>query len=251
MPTVNMYARPEILARDKHAKLKFSPLANFSFARKLTSVPVVGVEFPHVCRRHPIGFLEDPQGGIHAQAILSLVENDNGFIDEQGRWLGTYVPSFIRRYPFILADVPNNPADFAVAFDADSGAFAEDKGQPLFEENGEPAELLKNQMEFLRRFHAENHRTVELLKALKTEGLLVPLNLDITRSADKARFGVRGLLMIDEKKLTALPADKAGTYLANGLLALSYMHLISLRNFESLANRIGHKTDDQIPWWAK
>ncbi|MCX5659629.1 MAG: SapC family protein [Planctomycetota bacterium] len=159
-----------------------------------------------------------------------------------------------------MADVPNDKSRFAIAIDTDSGCFAPEspdttetpaKGEPLFDEQGEPALFLKNQIEFLSRFHGESQRSQSLLKNLKDEGLLTPLNLDITRAADKARFGVRGLLAVDEKKLQVLSAEKAHAFLTSGLLAAIYMHLISLRNFESLANRTGHLSDEAVPWWAK
>ncbi len=251
MAEVMFYKRPVILDRTAHAKLRFTPLNSFAFAAKATFVPVMAAEFAMVCLRYPIAFLEDPQGNVQSYAVLSLVEGSNAFVNDQGQWTSTYVPAFVRRYPFVPANLPKKNDGFAIAVDMDSGCFDPEKGDPLFDEKNEPGTLLKNQVDFLQRFHAENLRTIELTKQLKTEGLLTPLNVDITRAADQEKFRVRGFMMVDEKKLTALPADKAGAFLSSGLLALTYTHLISLRNFEHLAMRTGHINDNAVPWWAK
>ncbi len=251
MAELLFYNRPARLNRVAHAKLRYTPLTNFEFARKVTSVPVMAVEFPLACRQYPIIFFPTQDGTVIAQAVLSLTEGINSFIDDKGQWTATYVPAFIRRYPFVLAEIPGKTDDFDIAFDEGSGCFHPKKGEPLFDDHGAPTQFLNAQVDFLKNFHGEHQRTRLALETLKADGLLVPYNVDIVRGRDKAQFAVRNALVVDEAKLNALPSEKAVTYLKTGMLAMVYAHLISLQSFLAVANRAGGQAADTFPWWAK
>ena len=251
MAELLFYNRPARLNRVAHAKLRFTPLTNFVFARKVTSVPLMAVEFPLACRQYPIIFVQSPEGVVVAQAVLSLAEGVNSFVDDKGRWTATYVPAFIRRYPFVLAEIPGKPDDFDVAFDEGSGCFHPKEGEPLFDDKGEPTPFLQAQIDFLKNFHAEHQRTRQVLETLKTDELLVPFNVNIVRGGDKAQFAVRNALVVDEAKLAGLASEKVEAYLKRGMLAMIYAHLISLQSFLAVANRTGEPAADVSPWWAK
>jgi hypothetical protein len=251
MAELLLYGRPSRLNRITHAKLRFTPLTTFKFARKLTAIPLIGVEFPLACRQYPIVFFENLSGMISAQAVLSLKEGVNSFLDDKGQWMATYVPAFVRRYPFVLAEIPGKAEDFDVAFDEASGCFHPKKGEPLFDDHGGPTPFLQSQIEFLRMFHVEHQRTQEFLNTLKADGLLAPYNVDVVRGGDSARFSVRNAMVVDEAKLVGLAPDKAGAYLKSGYFAMIYAHLISLQSFLAVANRSGGPVADSAPWWAK
>jgi len=251
MAELLFYNRPARLNRVAHAKLRYTPLTNLEFTRKITSVPLMAAEFPLACRQYPIIFVQSQDGAVIAQAVLSLTEGVNSFVDDKGQWTATYVPAFIRRYPFVLAEIPGKPDDFDVAFDEGSGCFHPKKGEPLFDDHGAPTAFLNAQIEFLKNFHDEHQRTRRLLEILKADGLLIPYNVDIVRAKDKAQFAVRNALVVDETKLQGLAAEKVATYLKTGMLAMIYAHLISLQSFLAVANRAGGQVDGSFPWWAK
>jgi hypothetical protein len=251
MAELGLYQKPVRLNRFAHAALRYTPPANYLFSRTLTGVPVMGVEFPAACRQYPIVFVRAEGGGLSAQAVLSVQAEENAFVDRQGQWTATYIPAFVRRYPFVLAEIPGNPSDFDVAFDEASDCFSPDHGEALFaDEKGEPSPLLKSQVEFLRSVQIEHGRTQEFLKELESADLLIPRNVDIVR-ADKQRFGLRNAMVVDETRLSALPPDKVQAYLGAGYLGWIYAHLISLQCFLALANRAGQPLEDLVPWWAK
>jgi hypothetical protein len=245
------YNRPARLNRITHAKLRYTPLTNLEFTRKIIRIPLMAAEFPLACRQFPIVFVQAPDGTVGAVAVLSLTEGINSFVDDKGQWTATYVPAFIRRYPFVLAEIPGKPDDFDVAFDEGSGCFHPKKGEPLFDDHGAPSAFLNAQIEFLRNFHGEHQRTRLALATLKTDGLLTPYNVDIVRGSDKTKFEVRNVLVVDEAKLQNLAAEKAATYLKTGMLGMIYAHLISLQSFLSVANRAVGKDADSIQWWTK
>lgn len=252
MPELLLYERPVRLNRFAHAKLRYTPPKNYMFCRHVSAVPVIGVELPAACQQYPIVFTQARDGSISAQAVLSFKPGENAFVDEQGRWTATYIPAFIRRYPFVLADIPGNPSDYDVAFDEASECFSTDTayGQPLFSDQGEPEPFLKSQIEFLSAFQREHRRTQDFVQALQTADLLTPQNVDVVR-VDRERFGVRNALVVDERKLMAIPVATAKKFLEAGYLGWIYSHLISLQCFIALANRTGHPVEELVPWWAK
>jgi hypothetical protein len=250
-PQLLLYSRPVRLNRVTHAKLRFSPLTSFNFARKVTAIPLMGVEFPIACRQYPIVFIKSPDGKIGAQGVLSLAEGVNSFVDPKGRWTSTYVPAFIRRYPFVLAEIPGKTDDYDVAFDEASNCFSSKEGEALFNDQGAPTPFLQAQIDFLQRFQAEHQRTQQFLETLKEDGLLTPYNVNIVRGGDQAKFAVRNAMVVDESKLAGLSTEHAAAYMQSGYFAMIYAHLISLQSFLSVANRTGDPAAEVAPWWAK
>lgn len=251
MTDLLLYERPVRLNRFAHADLRYTPPTDFMFCRAVMAAPLMAVEFPTACRQYPIVFVQAPDGTLGAQAVLSLVADDNAFVDHQGRWTATYIPAAIRRYPFVLAEIVGNASDFDVAVDEASPCFSRDHGQALFSPEGEPEPILKAQIQFLQAVLQEHRRTLQFARALGNAGLLVPRAVEIVR-ADQKRFGVRDALVVDEAKLVALPAPTAQAFLASGYLGWIYAHLLSLQCFLPLANRAGQTIDeDAIPWWGK
>jgi hypothetical protein len=244
-----MYERPVRLNRFAHLALRFTPPSDYGFCRHLTSAPLMGVEFPAACRQYPIVFV-NAAGSTQALAVLSLRGGENAFVGEHGQWMATYLPAFVRRYPFVLAEIPGNPADYDVAFDEASGCFSPDRGEPLFSSEGEPLPILRSQIEFLRAFQQEHQRVREFIQALEAANLLVQQNVDVVR-ADRERFGVRNALVVDESKLASLPVETVKSFLTAGYFGWIYAHLISLQCFLALANRAGEPLEGLVPWWAK
>lgn len=250
MAELGLYQKPIRLNRFAHAGLRYTPLPNYLFARTLTSAPLMAVEFPAACRQYPIVVVQTEGGGLSAQVILSVQAEENAFVDREGRWTATYIPAFIRRYPFVLAEIPGNPSDFDVAFDEASEGFSTDHGEALFTEDGQPTPVLKTQIDFLQSVQTEHVRTQAFLKELQAADLLIPRNVDIVR-ADRQRFNVRNALVVDESRLASLAPATVQSFLAAGYLGWIFAHLISLQCFLALANRAGQPVEDIVPWWAK
>ena len=250
MQEVLFYKRPELLRPTDHVDLRFNQLTSLDFARSATAVPLMAAEFPRACTRFPIVFSKSRDGDMMSHAVLSLDKGGNAFVNEQGEWMAPYLPLYIRRYPFVLANLANKPDDFAVAFDADSSCFNTETGERLFDETGKATEFLEKEMDYLRRSHHEHLRTRKFIQMLVDEELLSGIQIDVVRARDDAKSTIRNLLAVDEKKLKALPAEKSQGLLADGLMAIIYAHLISLNNFERIADRSGSPTDT-VPWRAK
>lgn len=73
------------------------------FAGETNSVILAGVEFSEAAKEYPIVFTQAGDKVVPV-ALLGLRNEENLFVDGKGGWDGRYIPSFVRRYPFILAE---------------------------------------------------------------------------------------------------------------------------------------------------
>lgn len=85
-----------------HGDLSVKVTDDFGFARQLNSVPLLASEIPQAAAEYPVVFAgEDDQ--LVPVAVLGLRERENLFVDAAGKWVGRYVPAFLRRYPFVFS----------------------------------------------------------------------------------------------------------------------------------------------------
>src|SRR3954469_11926599 len=100
------YEKPVLLDRDRHRKRRVKPSSSFAFARKANSLYLAGVEFNEACKEYAIVFTR-LAGGVAPVAVLGLRNQENLYIDADNRWAAAYIPAFVRRYPFVLAELGN------------------------------------------------------------------------------------------------------------------------------------------------
>jgi len=168
-------------------------------------------------------------------AMLGLRNRENLFVEEDGRWMANYIPAFVRRYPFVLAQLGGD--SLGVCVDEAYAGLSEQEGEPLFDEQGRNSPVLGNALEFLQRFQQEFARTEAFCQRLEQAGLLREMNAKADL-ADGRSFTVNGLLVVDEPKLMALPDATALSLFRKGELHLVSMHLASLSNMQRLVDRI-------------
>jgi hypothetical protein len=218
--------RPLELARD--ADLKVREITDLSFARDVNCIPINLVEFGAVARHYPICFVGDDATPM---AIVGL-QKENLFLDEQGRWKpGVYVPAFIRRYPFILAD---NGKDnkFSLSIDDTPEAVSTEEGRALFE-NGKISALTKQALEFCTAYQQSANGTQLFSRAIKEAALLVEQQADARMTAGET-YTLKGFKGVDANKLRKVPARVLGKWNDQNWLAPLYAHLQSMTNWNDL-----------------
>lgn len=234
---VLFYTAPEPLSREVHGKLgvvrKDKP---FKFAAQGHVVPLTVAEFPLACISYPIIFAGDQRQPL---AVMGLNPGQNIFVEADGGFqVGSYVPAYIRRYPFVLA---NDDAQqrMIVCIERPSELFSEENpDMPLFDENGEPSEYTKNSIKFCEDFETERRRTESFVQ------LLTDLDLFETKTAvfrPMLANGQQGepqkiadYFGVSEEKLRALPAEKLVELRDSGALEKIYNHLSSLAGWDRL-----------------
>jgi hypothetical protein len=238
------YERPVLLNRDKHRHRKVLPSTSYAFAQKANSLYLAGVEFNAACKEYAIVFTRSADGRTVPVAMLGLRSRENLFVDEEGRWRGTYVPAFVRRYPFVLAELPGQNA--GVCIDEAFAGLNEREGEALFDADGNNTPFLQNAMDFLQQYQREYVRTEAFCRRLQDAGLLREMNAKADL-VDGRSFTVGSLLVVDEPKLMALPDATVLSLFRTGEMHLISMHLMSLSNMQGLVERVAARKSPLPP----
>lgn len=231
MTTMLLYKDIKALNRDEHKTLRIKPADDCAFAANTHLVPLAGLEFFQAARHYPVVFIGEGEQ-LMPIALLGLTEGRNSYLDGNGQWqANTYVPAFVRRYPFVLAQ--DETDNFTVCFDAAYSGWNEEEGRELFNAGGENTDYLNEMIQFLQNFTHEMERTRELVKALNELQLLTPRTLQLTHPSGES-FVLRDFQAVDEARFAELSDEQVLGLHKSGFLGWIYAHLMSLGNANQL-----------------
>ena len=242
---VLLYAKPEPLSKELHASLGVTQMETpFGFARTAHVAPLTVTEFALAALSFPVIFVGDNRQPV---AVLGLNQGENLFTNDQGSWdYDAYVPAYIRRYPFVLAE--DKDADRMIVCIDRSAPMISDKPQLPFFDKGEPTEITTNAIEFCNNYETERRRTesfVDMLKALDLfevkEALFTPRNADGSAGEPQR---IADYFAVSEEKLGKLPADKLVELRDNGALQQIYAHLTSLVGWDRLIVKAMYRAEN-------
>jgi len=242
---VLFYEHPVPLNRTEHKDLRLKGVPNVKFAMNAHSVPLTGVEFGIAARDLLIVFGGTSMAEAGPMAMLGLRQNENLYVDADGHWAAdTYIPAFVRRYPFVLAEKPAGQEgdDFTVFLDESYEGFNASEGERLFMEDGSDSEMLSKAVGFLGEFQQNIARTKWFMEQLVKYDLLEPRNIRLQKDGTDGKEGrsinLNGLFVVSEEKLRALDEKVTHELLREGVLGWIYAHLLSLINIDRLAQRL-------------
>ncbi|MDD2685518.1 MAG: SapC family protein [Gallionella sp.] len=231
------YRKVVALNSDAHRNLKLSPSdITFDFARDTTAVLLAAVEFAEAGREYPIVFVRGADDKMRPVVLLGVREGENLFVDAQGKWDALYIPAFVRRYPFVMAEGAN-PGQLVVCIDEACAALNVDHGELLINQEGKLEPRMNDVMQFLQNFQQEFTRTELLANQLEELGLFVQQGARFDTVAGET-FQLNDFYLIDEAKLGQLADDKLPALFRSGALGMAYLHLASLGNMRKLLDRI-------------
>jgi hypothetical protein len=234
----NLHVKPTALDSAEHRSLKLQmPITDWSLASNLNAMFVAAAEFGDVSRDFPIVFVkagkeDDGSDAIAPIAVFGLTQNQNLYL-ENGSWRARYMPAVLRAYPFCIARV--NADQFAICVDMAFKGAGQTQGQPLFEADGKPAQMLKDMTQHLETLEGEIQRTRQIGKRLLELDLLQDMRFDVTLP-DGKQHTVDGFLTINDKKATDLPEAVVTDLHRTGMLGLMHAHWLSLGNMQRLVD---------------
>ena len=211
--------------------------ANYSFARKVNSVPLVAAEFAEAGAEFPIVFAGEGEN-IVPTVVLGAVGAENAYIEAEGKWKARYIPSFIRRYPFVFSHQTENGQLILHIDESFDGVNKEGRGERLFDTEGNRTQYLSNVLTFLQDYQLKFNRSQLYCKRLAEHDLLRPMEAQFTLPSGERR-SLTGFKTVDREKLKALDPDVLATMLRTDELECTFLHLASLRHFASVAERSG------------
>jgi hypothetical protein len=222
------YGGLEPLSSSLHPNYKARQLSGAPFLAKTHAVPITIDEFVAVQRHCPVVFsMGDNPVPL---ALMGLNEGVNTLVDDEGKLLNpeSYIPAYVRRYPFMLAKLRPEAEELSLCFDPTSGVVGDfEDGNPLFED-GKPSEVTNGILKFCEEFELSAQRTSAFVKELKEADLLMDGEVTIQPTGVEQPFIYRGFQMVSEEKLRELRGDELRKMNQSGMLALIMAHLFSM-----------------------
>ena len=232
------YKRVVPLSKEQHGQLYLEPVEGFAFARETNSLFITAVEFPRAAKEYPIVFGSDNSGNVFPVVLLGLKKNQNLYVDKEGQWRAEYIPAYVRRYPFILAQPDSGQDKFAVCIDESySGFNIAKEGQPVFNAKGAQSPILKQAVEFLKDYQNHVQLTTQFCKTITGLDLLEPMQANVEMKGG-SKFALGGFQCVKREKLGMVKPGKLADLVKSGHMELIYAHLFSLNNVSTLLNRL-------------
>jgi hypothetical protein len=242
------------ISKQRHTEKSWTRFTTYTFAAKDNLAPLAGAEIAKAVSDLPLAFARH-QDRFLLVAVLSLTPGFNLFVSPTGQWLGRYVPSAFRGYPFRLARVEGQE-NLVLCVDEDSGLVNDDKaaGEPFFDGNGAITQSVKDVLNFLNQVERNRAVTETAVASLAEAGLITEWPLKI-KDQDQEK-PVTGLFRIDEPKLNALDDDQFLKLRKAQALPIAYAQLLSMNNIQVFAqlakaqaqmNQAQKKTPEILP----
>jgi hypothetical protein len=235
------------LSSQRHAKWCIDgSTQRYQFSSGVNSVPVTAIEIPPAAREYSIVFAGGDDA-IVPVVILGIEGNENLYVNADGTWNARYVPAFVRRYPFVFAR-SDDGGTFTLCIDESwDGCNQENRGQRLFDDEGNRTEYLQNVLNFLQDYQKHFLRTQAYCAKLKELELLEPQQARFKLAGGEERT-LAGFSAVNRDKLKKLPAEKLSELAQTDELELTYTHLQSMNNLSYMlqraAERRREKSDD-------
>ena len=130
-----------------HGKWSLERGKDYSYAAHINACPLMVSEFRAAAETLPIVFNRSAEGAMPA-VVLGLLPEESMMVDKKGKWTGSYIPAFVRRYPFVFA-LSEDGSKYTLCID--EGAPGIDKkgkkGERLFDDEGQPTDTMKGALE--------------------------------------------------------------------------------------------------------
>lgn len=225
------YKSISVLNKDEHGGLKLSPPKHYKFAKEANSILIMASEFAQAAMHYPIVFSKVGESTV-SLAVTGHKEGVNNFLNSKGEWrTDTYIPAYVRRYPFILVQ-SGDGKQLSLAVDDSADMIMKRSGEALYVK-GEPTETAKRALQFCVSFRKEMERSGELMKQISDTGILIERTAQI-KSEDNMQQQIGGFSIVDEKALMKLDGEKFLALRDTGALNLIYCHLWSMRVWNNL-----------------
>lgn len=235
------FERPEAMNPARHGTLGLVQRTDFECARHATAIPVVHSEMPMAMRSYPIVFV----GPNKAPVIVTALKADqNLFVGAEGSWAEPhYVPAYVRRYPFVLADDPGQPGKLTLCVDRASSrvvervtAAASGTRIATFFDGDQPSEATRQALAFCEQFQRDFLATRAMVEKVDQHGLFAVRQGKVTLEGGEV-FNLTDFQVIDEAAFNKLSDDAFLDLRRSGALGLVYCHLASVNSWPSLMHQ--------------
>ena len=184
-------------------------------------MPISPLESARAALDWPLAFYRG-DNGLQLVAVLSLDDTDNYAVGPKGLWMGGYMPAIVRAHPLSMS-VRDGKA--AVLVDTQSDWLSTDKGNPMFDSEGNPNQVVNRRIGLLKNQGPNPRWDNPALEAVHKSGILEPWNNVF-----------ENLYKVNQQKLVALEEQSFLELRRNRVLAPIYAQLMSMPRINRLRN---------------
>ncbi len=230
-----MYSNLVLINKTEHKNLKVSEIEEFSFATDLKFIPVVSAEIGRIASDYPVvlSLGENPILG----ALVAL-DNKNLAISPEGKWYGSYIPAYLRKYPFALASSKKNPEQSLMLIDMNSSLVSDAKGERIFNEDGTQSDAFKRKIELVSLYEEDRKRTAQIIKVIVSSGILEKGDIVVGEGEERKSL-VTGFQAVSLKRYNALDEEIKKSWKEAGITDFIEAHLKSLDSINNLFTLAG------------
>jgi hypothetical protein len=219
------------LDRDNHRDVSLDVAEDrFGFAGNSHIVPAVFDEFIAAAPHVPIVFLP----GVNAPVAVFLVglrSGKNALVGSEGRWLGNYIPAYLRRYPLMFGEIEGR--DPITCIDSAYALPDGKDGERMFTPEGAERPALVERIALMNEFFLAAKRGEAAVATLVQLDLLRPVTIDAKFESGES-LALHGMLTVDVGRLNELSGDDFLRLRSEGLLQPIYAHLMSLNAIDAI-----------------
>jgi len=234
---VMFYKNPQPMTKEKHGKSGVTQIAKpFEFMADQHFMPLTAPEFGAAAASFPIIFAGEERSPL---AVMGIRSGENLFVKEGLFEQDFYMPSFARRYPFVLAGDQENDR-FVVCVDEAAECVTSKSPQQKFFEGDDTSAFTKEAFQFLQNFERDRQATDVMIKTFKEFDLFEQKEMNFQGQnpdgSPAERQKIADYFAITEDRLKGLSSDKLKEFNDNGYLAVAHAHMVSLGNWQRLVN---------------
>ena len=235
---VMFYKRPEPLSLEKHRNLGVKQIsAPFSFLKGAHAVPITVSEFGVAATCFPIIFVGADKTPV---AVMGIRQNENEYVDASGQPdPDTYLPAFVRRYPFVFASDPKSDK-LLLCVDTEAPMVSSSPDVKFFD-GDQPSKFTQDAIEFCKEFERQRRATLEFVEMLDKASLFEQKSVAFTPRDGQGNAGqqqkIADYWAISEEGLNGLAEGKFQDIRNTGALAAIYAHMVSLMNWQRVIQR--------------
>jgi hypothetical protein len=212
-----------------HRNLRVQTEASATFGDNQRYIQVVVTEFPLLVPYYPILLSKDIEtGAFFCGAMLGIDEGENLFLKEGGGHEG-YRPLNLQRMPFYVSGDD-------LAIDLDHTRVAIDKGNSLFNDQGEATPYLESIKAAFQELKPGMEMTKRFIEALLRFDLLEPVDV-VLGFDDGTKRNLQDLYTVNQDALRKLPDAAVLELFRRGYLQLIYVLIASLKQIPVLAQK--------------
>ena len=221
---------------ERHGNLSLAAWDDYAFSAGVSAAPLMAVEFVQAAAEYAIVFTAAGDDVLPG-TVLGVKGGQNLYLTADAHWQASYVPAFMRRYPFVFSASDDQKTLTLCIDESFPGVNREGKGQRLFADDGKPTDYTQNVLKFLQEYQIQFERTKVFGQHLKELDLLVQMQANVTTSTGET-VNVGSFLAVSREKLRALDGAALAGLAKTDELELVYLHLYSMRNFDVIKDRL-------------